>query len=302
MLSLSTSWCPDRFSSLAELLTAGRRMGFRSFELGVSSVPFDQQAVSDAMNREGIEIASIHAVCSERDVPGSTRRGDWVAEPDESLRREGVALVKDTLDVARRVGAPAIVLHGGILPIPDAQDFQLGLYRLIPRAADPSERRAFLARLIDRRREIVPRYLRALEASLKELCAYAPNVVIGLETRYFVSDLPHGDEFQMLFDRVDALNLRYWHDVGHAHVLERLGLGSQLDLLGRYGDQLAGMHLHDVRGFEDHRPPGKGDLDFDPLIACLRPGVIRVMEIASDHSARAVKRGKKHLATRYHIT
>lgn len=301
MIALSTAWNPKDLSSLSKLLALGRKIGFESFELGISSATFDLAAVLDAIERHEITISSIHNVCSERDVPAATRRGDWVGEPDEALRREGVALAKGTLDIARRVGAPAVVLHGGALPIPDGRELQFELFRLVSRGADPAEREPFLKALTEQRKQIVPPYLCALEESLKELCEYAPDVLIGLENRYYVADVPQLDEFQLMFDKVAAPNLRYWHDVGHAHVLERIGFGSQLGLLERYGGRLAGMHLHDIRGLEDHRPPGTGDFNFAALTEYLRPGVARVMEIASDHSPRAVKRGRRHLAEMYGI-
>ena len=301
MIALSTAWVPKRSARLAKVLAAGRRIGFTSFELGVSDVPFDLDAVRKAIDRRGIRIVSIHAVCCEGGVPGPTRRGDWVAEPDEARRRHGVRLVRETLDIARRVGATAVVLHGGVLPVPDLREYQIELYRLMSRGADTGHLQKPLQRLLEQRARMAPAYLRALEASLEELCGYAPDVRIGLENRYYLSDLPHRDEFEAVFDRVSAPNLGYWHDVGHAHLIERLGFADQLEWLGRYADRLVGIHLHDIRGVEDHRPPGTGDFNFAALTDYLRPDVLRVLEIASGHSARAVRKSRDHLAEMYGI-
>lgn len=296
MISLSTSWSPRKRPSLAKVFAAGQKIGFRSFELGVSPAPFDLKAVLGAIERDGITISSIHAVCSEREVPPANRRGDFIAEPDEARRRDGVALVKETIDIARQVNAPAVVLHCGVLPLLDARIVQRALCRLAANTAEPLHDPPELRPLVELRRRVAPPYLDALEASLKELTEYAPDLLLGLENRYYIGELPYGDEFQRMFDRVAAPNLRYWHDVGHAYVLDRIGFIDHLGLLERYAGRLAGIHLHDIRGCEDHRPPGTGDFDFGLLARHLRPDVIRVMEIAAEHSAKAVRRGREYLA------
>jgi len=300
-IALSTAWAPKGAARLGKVLAAGRKIGFKAFELGVSRVPLDLDAATDAVERGRGEIGSVHAVCTEEEVPAAACRGDWVAEPDELLRREGVRLAKASIDSARRVGARAVVLHGGALPLPDARRFQYEMYRLISRGGTVADCRPVLDRLRSDRAALAPPYLRALQASLAEVCEYAGDLLIGLENRYYLSELPQGDEFAELFDRVAAPNLRYWHDVGHAHVLDRIGFVRHLELLERYGPRLAGMHLHDIHGFEDHRPPGTGEFNFAALTDFLRPDTLCVMEISDGHPARAVKRGRKHLANVYGI-
>ncbi|MFO7898008.1 MAG: sugar phosphate isomerase/epimerase family protein [Planctomycetota bacterium] len=300
MLALSTAWCPRRYS-LDKIFRKGRRIGFRAFELGVSDAPVDPDAVADAVQAGRIEITSIHAVCSRRDIAPGNTRGDWIADLDTDRRRAGVAAVRDTVDVARQVGARAVVLHGGVARIPDYAERQFQLYRLVARGAPDDERARRVAALLADRGRVAPACLDALEESLKELCAYAPELELGVENRYFAAEIPLNDEFDELFDRVDAPNLRYWHDVGHAQILERIGVTDHLELLERQSERLAGMHLHDVRGFDDHRPPGTGEFNFAALLGYLRPGVHRVLEIGSRHSARAIKRAKRHLAKVYGI-
>lgn len=302
MISLSTAWCPKGVSTLGKLFAAARRIGFDSFELGVSPVPFALDAVLRAVERNEVSISSVHAVCREGEVPAPTRRGDWIAEPDEERRREGVRYAKETIDVARRVGARVVVLHGGVLPMPDGPALQAGLYRLVSEGAPPERIRTCLDSILAEREMLVPAYLRALETTLRELCDYAPDVILAIENRYYLHDVPHGDEFERIYDHVAAPNLRYWHDVGHAHVLDRIGFVRHADLLERYSARLAGVHLHDIRGFEDHRPPGTGEFDFGLVAGVLRPDTVRVMEIAAGHAAADVRRGREHLAEAYGIS
>lgn len=299
MIALSTAWNPKK--RIAKTFAAGRRMGFGAFELNGPSGRLDLPALLTDIEKHDVRISSVHAVCTEEDIPWSSTWGDWVGDADEDRRREGVRLVRETLDAARRVGAKAVVLHGGVLPMPDGLSLQRELQRLAASNPGPLRDPPGLGKFIEDRKSAAPPYLRALEASLKELCEYAPDVAIALENRYYISDLPHGDEFQVLFDRVGAPNLRAWHDVGHAYVLGRIGFLDHLGLLEQSRDRLAGVHLHDIRGFEDHRPPGTGDFNFACLGEYLRPDVIRVMEIASGFNAKEVKRGRLHLAEMYGI-
>lgn len=73
----------------------------------------------------------------------------------------------------------------------------------------------------------------------------------------------------------------YWHDVGHAHTQEVLGLATPTQYLERYGDYLTGFHLHDARSTRDHLPPGEGEVEFASLRSYARPEHLRVFEVFS---------------------
>ncbi len=59
-----------------------------------------------------------------------------------------------------------------------------------------------------------------------------------------------------IFDTFKGAPIGYWHDTGHAHANEILGLIPKNSLLQNYADQLIGIHLHDAIGLDDHIPPG----------------------------------------------
>ncbi len=301
MLALSTAWHPRRYP-LDKVFKKAKKIGFREFELGVSAQPIDPDTALDAVRRDGIQITSIHAVCSRRAIPRANKRGDWVADLDAGRRRAGIDCIRETLDIAREAGARAVVLHGGVVPVPNHSKRQFRLYEMVAGRGPEGERERVLSDLLNDRARAAPACLDALAASLEELCAHAPDIILALENRYYAAELPLDREFDELFDRVDAPNLRYWHDVGHAHILEKIGLFDHLALLHRQRDRLVGVHLHDIQGFDDHRPPGTGDFDFAALKEYLRPDVLRVLEMGADLSARSIRRGAQHLATAYGIT
>jgi sugar phosphate isomerase/epimerase len=317
LIALSTAWSPGRRPSLPKTLSEGRRIGFSAFEIGISNAPFVLHEVLEATERDQVTVSSIHAVCSQGEVPAENTRGDWIAEPEEELRRMGVAMAKETIDHARALGATAVVLHGGTLPVEGGHATQVALYRLAEvRSMQPSVEEEeeeegqrpqqpwpppLLSELIQKRQELVPKRLQALAESLRELCEHADEIRLGLENRYFVQSLPARDEFEQMFDEVAAPNLGYWHDVGHAHILERIGFIDHRAQLDRYSSRLIGMHLHDIRGFQDHQPPGTGDFDFTFVAEHISPEVLAVMEMSPDQSRRAIRRGREHLAKQYGI-
>jgi sugar phosphate isomerase/epimerase len=71
----------------------------------------------------------------------------------------------------------------------------------------------------------------------------------------------------------------YWHDVGHAEVLDRLGLVPKERWLKELGGRCLGSHLHDVVGLIDHRAPGRGTADWDYISRYLPAHALRVLEI-----------------------
>ena len=299
MIALSTAWNPK--GRLDKTLAAGRKLGFEAFELSGPQGPVDPAAAVKALDRLGVRIVSVHAVCSEGDVPHGASWGHWAGNVDESRRREGVRLAKETLDIARRLGAGAIVMHGGLIPMPDAMTFQSAILQCLDDGAEFVRLSERVKEFAEQRRRLAGPSLDALAASLTELCPYAPDVDIALETPYWMRAIPHGDEFGQMFDRVGAPNLRYWHDVGHAQLLDRIGFLDATAQLDRYRDRLAGIHLHDIRGIHDHQPPGTGEFNFGSLADALGPGVRRVIEVHSEQSPKAVRKGKEHLAEMYGI-
>jgi sugar phosphate isomerase/epimerase len=71
----------------------------------------------------------------------------------------------------------------------------------------------------------------------------------------------------------------FWLDVGHAEVLDRLGLERHDRWLNELGDRCIGAHVHDVDGLADHRAPGHGTADWPHYAEKLPPAVPRVFEI-----------------------
>jgi sugar phosphate isomerase/epimerase len=148
------------------------------------------------------------------------------------------------------------------------------------------EARTFIARKQEERDRIKPKYMDSLLFSLERLIPTAEkqHIILGLENRYHYHELPGPEDFEILFSEFRAGPLGYWHDTGHAHANERLGIIASDEMLRRYTDHLVGIHLHDAIGLDDHLAPGKGEVDFDavrsflktdtPVVVELKPGTL----------------------------
>ena len=71
----------------------------------------------------------------------------------------------------------------------------------------------------------------------------------------------------------------FWLDVGHAEVLDRLGLEGHERWLDELGTRCLGAHVHDVDGLADHRAPGHGTADWPHYAAKLPAAAPRIFEI-----------------------
>jgi sugar phosphate isomerase/epimerase len=127
-------------------------------------------------------------------------------------------------------------------------------------------------------KKVFPQLLKSLDEINVEATRY--GIDVGLENRYYFGEMPNLEEFGIIFNMFDGGRLKYWHDVGHAHVQEVLFGVSQKVLLETLSDRLIGIHLHDVKGgYTDHNEPGCGEVDFDMVNSFLRPEVTHVIEL-----------------------
>jgi sugar phosphate isomerase/epimerase len=136
-----------------------------------------------------------------------------------------------------------------------------------------------------------------LLTSLDRLVAVAEKqgVLLGLENRYHYHELPGPDDFEVIFDAFKGAPIGYWHDTGHAHANQTLGIIPKGSLLQDNSDRLIGVHLHDAVGLNDHIPPGSGEIDFAALKPFLYADTIKVIELKPGIPASEVSEGIKFI-------
>jgi sugar phosphate isomerase/epimerase len=276
-VSLSTMWAKGRFSHMAGFVAKARELGFTRIEANSTISP---RMLSELL-KTTVPISSIHSPCpaelSPRGIPVSSLS---LSSLDESERMEAVSFTKKTIDLAVNVGAKAIVLHMGEVPVD--LSLQDRLYKLHDRGyAQTKEYSQAKEELVYQRTSQALHYLDAARKSLQELSGYSrqKGIMLGLETRFHPNEIPNMDEMAELLNEVPESLVGYWHDVGHAEVQQQLGFSLHEKWLSRFKDRMAGIHLHDIHGISDHHAPGQGNMNWEMVAKYLPPGIIKVCEI-----------------------
>jgi FMN phosphatase YigB (HAD superfamily)/sugar phosphate isomerase/epimerase len=291
--SISSMWAMNSFASLGDFIEAGRRIGFGRLELNHHV----DSAMLGVTNLNGLQISSVHEPCPADISVAELKKRDWlISAIDEGGRREGVKSIMRSIDLAHQLGASAVVVHSGYVPLDRSIEDQLR------RLADAGRNRSkeyqdLQEQLVKTRRELAPAHLEALKQSLAELIDYAAptGIRLGLENRYHYWEFPSPDELDELLGLAGPDRLGFIYDVGHAYALSRLGFYPVDDWLKRFGPRIVGTHLHDVIGFQDHLVPGQGEVDFDTIAAYLPKSAFRTLEFQGHHTHEQVKTGLRFL-------
>lgn len=294
MTSLSTMWGVKRFERFIDFFPAGRQLGFPCFELNHQL----DTAMLRGLDPRQYPIVSVHEPCPADISTVTLRARNWlVSAPDEESRRQGVRAVERSIDLACEVGAKLIVVHPGRVDVDTRLEaelcalFEAGLAHT-PAYAEQK------ARLVAARAAQVGANLEAVQRSLAELAEYAgrADVRLGLENRYHYHEIPLPDELEMLLEGLDPELVGFWYDVGHAHVLDRLGLAPHEAWLQGFMGRTIGIHLHDVQGIRDHLAAGLGEVDWAMVAAHLPPGALRTCEFQSVNTPEEAAAGLRFLA------
>ena len=290
---LSTMWGSPQFPHLDRFLRSAVEMGFSGVELNHEL----DSAIIAGTNLAPYHISSVHEPCPA-DVPtGRMAVLDWqVSSEDEPKRLQAVRMAKRSIFLARGLGAGVVVVHPG--NIRGDQTLEKELRTLFYAGEVDSERyRELRGRLVDHRRQLAAPRIEAAVRSLSELlaCARDEGILLGLENRYHYLDIPTPDEMERLLACAapDALGMVY--DVGHAQAMERLGFFTHREWLERFADRIVEVHLHDVKGVDDHLAPGLGEVDFARLAPWLPAGALRTCEIRPQATPEQIVAGMQTL-------
>ncbi len=288
-VALSTMWGIGRFGDFGEFFRTGQAIGFTRFELnhGVDSRMLRKMELNN-----GYCIASVHEPCPADISVGTLKNRNWlISSPIEGERREGVNAIKKSIDLAHQVGAGAVIVHPGRVDIDTSLEAQVyDMYRA--GKSDAPDYVAAKAQLIAARSSQSEINMRSVRQSLAELADYAIrlNVRLGLENRYHYREIPLPDELEDLLGMSSDI-VGYWHDVGHAQVLENLGFVPHEAWFERFAHRIVGVHLHDVIGISDHRAAGKGMLNWEMVARHVPADALRTLEFQNDNSPQQVEEG-----------
>jgi sugar phosphate isomerase/epimerase len=293
-------WAIGNFPRLDNFFRAARKLGFSKFELNHQV----NSAMLAGIDLKAYRFSSVHEPCPADISTERLKAQDWlISALDEDSRRQGVAAVKRSIDLAKTLDVPVIVVHCGL--VHPNHPLESDLRRLFKAGLDYSQEYLDVNKhLIDLRAELAGPHLQAAKKSLVELIEYASlsGIRLGLENRYHYLDIPTLEEMEMLLSLAGADQLGFIYDVGHAQALDRLGFFPYEAWLKRYATRIIGVHLHDVIGIDDHYAPGLGSVDFERVASYLPDSAFRTCELRPASTLEQIDACLKYLTEKGCIT
>ena len=123
------------------------------------------------------------------------------------------------------------------------------------------------------------------------------RVRLGLENRERFEELPIDADFPKFLAAMPPNSpAGYWHDAGHAHLKQGMGLIDHRRQLEDNASRLLGFHLHDVDAQgHDHQAIGSGTVDFEMLAGFFRPEHLFVIELSPRVTVEGVRASKARM-------
>lgn len=294
MLALSTSWLSDGAATIEEMIAGFKNLGINEIELSYRMSEAMFQQLKKPLKCSGLKVVSIHNYFPVPSVRADRKgSGDLflLSSLDNTERQDAIHYTTKTIEYAAKLGAVAVVLHCGLVEMNHEVHILYQFYNA--KRLESEEAQIWMHNKLKERNSRKPRHMDNLLTSLDRLVRVAEKqgVLLGLENRYHYQELPGLDDFEIVFAAFKGAPIGYWHDTGHAHANEALGLIPKNALLQNYANLLIGVHLHDAVGLDDHLPPGTGEIDFTALKPFLKAKTLKVMEIKPGIPASAVLKG-----------
>lgn len=264
-LALSTMFAQqERFADGAAFARFAAEAGYDAIEISHST---NEEKLKQILDANVLPVTSVHQPAPWlRHADGRGNSHLNLASTDEPERREAVKYALDSIDWAARIGVDRLVVHlGQVSDVPEMFEEEREMRRMFDSGHAHEPRFGELrAAAMARRAAGAEANLAMARLSLLSLVNAAGRlgITIGLENRYHFHEIPQPAEYEMLLDGLTIEQAGYWHDVGHAEVLHRLGFTDRHEWLDRLSARCVGAHLHDVLGIGDHRSPGDGDVDW----------------------------------------
>ncbi len=280
--AISTTWNYNNQANIREMLSEIKATGFDAIEIGYNFTPQRLKELISLIDALGIKVVSVHNFCplpSEAVLNRFPTDYYRLSALDEKEREKAVDYTKKSIDTACLVSCQGVVIHAGTVEL--EKEYTRALLRLYNEGKlETEEYQKAKEKLLADREAKRAAYLASVVRSLEEILSYAcaAGVKIGLETRYYPNEIPDIQETEYLLGLFKDKGLVYWHDVGHAEANQRLRITAHHDYLTRFADCMLGIHLHDLKGIDDHRAPFSGDLDWSSIVPYMGDGKVLVIE------------------------
>ena len=298
MLSFSTSWKSIESITAEEMIAALKNLDISGIELSYRISEGFFNKMKSALKHSGLKVVSVHNYFPIPSVRSDSKgSGDlfFLSSCDDEERQNAIRFTVKSIEYAHEMGAMAVILHCGVVEM--NHEMQVLYQYANSNRLDSEEAQIFIRNKLRERDRRKPQHMDCLLASLDRLVVVAEKqgVLLGLENRYHYHELPGPDDFKVIFAEFKGAPIGYWHDTGHAHANETLGLIPRESLFQSYSDELIGVHLHDAIRLDDHIPPGSGEIDFAALTSSLNADTIKVIELKPGIPASEVLEGIKFI-------
>jgi len=245
--------------------------GFEAIEL-IYDIPhfplgFDRRA-----------LAGLRELISSRGLEVSVHSSLWDLNPAshlDQLFRLTLKFARNSVNACRALNGEVVVLHPGRCPIPEVKTVMGGA----------KERyRKFVSECLSYAGD------RGVTLALENADGHPTNYPSSIE------------DLLPLLRELEGAGVAF--DIGHAYLAERRHKNPKPELaiasaIKRVGNRLVHVHLHDNRGVhDDHLVPGKGAVNFEPIVAALKAikyGRLVVAELWDpERPERTARLGLKH--------
>jgi sugar phosphate isomerase/epimerase len=297
MFAISTVWNALQHSHAKEITEEIKNIGFKEIELNFNLTAEMVKEMIDLKDQGKIKVVSIHNFCP---IPQGISRCKAspdifsISALDETERQKAIYYTKKSIETASRIGAEAVIVHAGKIQMDERIKELAELYFI---NKDKKRYHRLKVKVMKERHKKSKRFFEQALKSLEQLCCYAQkyNVKLGIENRYYLSEIPSLEEMEIVLTTFSSPPLYYWHDIGHAQVYENLGFTEHKTILDKFSKRMLGVHFHDIEGINDHRAPLKGTFDFSLLRAYLKKKTIKVLEVHYPSTAKEIITGTHYL-------
>ena len=280
MIAISTMWNALRQPDGAALLDELKELGFDAIEL--SRHLTREQIEQIKPHLANTQICSIHNFCPV--LHGSLQseaENDPIhlASLDADTRNEAVKQTIRTMELAVEIEVPIVVLHLGKVDTYDRSYLMYDFYEYGEREFEVFGAKVVEATEWRKRKEAKHQDTVLFSLDTLNETALRMDVYLAIENRPRYHQIPNFDEVGLFLETFKGSNMRYWHDVGHAMLQERVGLCWSQRWLETYAENLIGVNLHDLKDLGAYHPPGTGDLDFKEILSEIPPETLTVLEV-----------------------
>lgn len=284
-LALSTRYLGRRPFSAGQVLSVLKSVGIRRAVLS-DAVPMPEPGdVAATLKPAGAQVVAVEARFSP-DADGGSPPS--LLAPSRDSVAAATRVARKAAAIAKEVGAPIVVLHLGEHALEHRRERDAELRaRLTTHGVDDEALRLARALEVDLARRLEADLERACR-NLFALAKAEPEIRFAVATPESFAGFPNHRALGMLLSELKSVRLGYWHDVGVAHLHERVQLAPPLGFSGDYAGSIVGASLHDVAGTQMHLPPGSGELDFQAIRDALPSVAHGALEIDAHFAVKEV--------------